>query len=85
MRLQKKGEMVFQNSLNPEDQIRNLVNKVMGEMDLKRFAILYPANSYGKYFMNKLWDKVESNEGMITAVESYDPKSTDFAEENKKK
>ena len=80
----KKGEMVFQNCLNPEDQLRSLVNKVMGEMGLMRFAILYPANSYGKYFMNKLWDKVESNGGMITAVESYDPKSTDFAEEIKK-
>jgi branched-chain amino acid transport system substrate-binding protein len=80
----KKGEMVFQNCLNPEDQLRSLVNKVMGEMDLKRFAILYPANSYGKYFMNKLWDKVESNGGVITAVESYDPKSTDFAVEIKK-
>ena len=80
----KKGEMVFQNCLNPEDQLRSLVNKAMGEMGLMRFAILYPANSYGKYFMNKLWDKVESNGGMITAVESYDPKSTDFAEEIKK-
>ena len=80
----KKGEMVFQNCLNPEDQLRSLVNKVMGEMGLKRFAILYPANSYGKYFMNKLWDKVELNEGVITAVESYDPKSTDFAVEIKK-
>ena len=80
----KKGEMVFQNCLNPEDQLRSLVNKVMGEMGLMRFAILYPANSYGKYFMNKLWDRVESNGGMITAVESYDPKSTDFAGEIKK-
>jgi branched-chain amino acid transport system substrate-binding protein len=80
----KTGEMIFQNCLNPEDQIRSLVNKVMTEMDLKRFAILYPANSYGKYFMNKLWDNVELNEGVITAVESYDPKSTDFAEEIKK-
>ena len=80
----KKGEMVFQNCLNPEDQLRSLVNKVMGEMGLKRFAILYPANSYGKYFMNKLWDKVESNGGVITAVESYDTKSTDFAVEIKK-
>lgn len=80
----KKGDMVFQNCLNPEDQLRSLVNKVMGEMGLKRFAILYPANSYGKYFMNKLWDKVESNGGVITAVESYDPKSTDFAVEIKK-
>jgi branched-chain amino acid transport system substrate-binding protein len=80
----KKGEMVFQNCLNPEDQLKSLVNKVMGEMGLKRFAILYPANSYGKYFMNKLWDKVESNGGVITAVESYDTKSTDFAVEIKK-
>jgi len=80
----KTGEMIFQNCLNPEDQIRSLVNKVMMEMDLKRFAILYPANSYGKYFMNKLWDRVELNEGVITAVESYDPKSTDFAVEIKK-
>jgi len=80
----EKGEMVFQNCLNPEDQLRSLVNKVMGEMGLKRFAILYPANSYGRYFTDKLWDKVESNGGVITAVESYNPKSTDFAVEIKK-
>ncbi len=79
-----KGEMVFQNSLTPEDQLRRLVNKVIGELGLKRFAILYPANAYGRYFMNKLWDKVESQEGIITAVESYDPKVTDFGTEIKK-
>jgi ABC-type branched-subunit amino acid transport system substrate-binding protein len=79
-----KGEMVFQNCLTPEDQLRSLINKVMGEMGLKRFAILYPANAYGRYFMNKLWDKVESEGGMITAVESYNPEDTDFAREIKK-
>ncbi|MEE8299841.1 MAG: penicillin-binding protein activator [Desulfatiglandales bacterium] len=79
-----KGEMVFQNCLTPEDQLRSLINKVMSEMGLKRFAILYPANAYGKYFMNKLWDKVESRGGMITAVESYNPGDTDFAREIKK-
>jgi branched-chain amino acid transport system substrate-binding protein len=79
-----KGDMVFQNCLTPEDQLRSLTNKVIGDMGLKRFAILYPANGYGRYFMNKLWDKVESQGGIITAVESYDPKSTDFAAEIKK-
>jgi len=79
-----KGEMVFQNCLTPEDQLRRLVDKVIGELGLKRFAILYPANAYGRYFMNKLWDKVESQEGIITAVESYDPKVTDFGTEIKK-
>ena len=79
-----KGEMVFQNCLTPEDQLRSLINKAMGEMGLKRFAILYPANAYGRYFMNKLWDKVESEGGVITAVESYNPEDTDFAREIKK-
>ena len=79
-----KGEMVFQNCLTLEDQLRSLVDKVIGELGLKRFAILYPANGYGRYFMNKLWDKVESQGGIITAVESYDPKVTDFGTEIKK-
>jgi len=80
----KKGDMVFQNCFTQEDQLRSLINKVMGEMGLKRFAILYPATTYGKYFMNKLWDKVESQGGVITAAESYNPKDTDFATEIKK-
>ena len=79
-----KGEMVFQNCLTPEDQLRSLMNKVIGELGLKRFAILYPANGYGRYFMNKLWDRVESQGGIITAVESYDPKVTDFGTEIRK-
>ena len=79
-----KGEMIFQNSLAPEDQIRSLVNKVMDEMGLRRFAILYPANPYGTYFMNLFWDKVEYKEGVINAVESYDTQSTDFTPEIKK-
>ncbi len=74
-----KGEMVFQNCLTPEDQVRSLTHKVIGEMGLKRFAILYPDNGYGRYFMNKFWDKVEFLGGEVTAVEAYDPKETDFA------
>jgi branched-chain amino acid transport system substrate-binding protein len=79
-----RGEMVFQNNLAAEDQLRSLTNKVMDEMGLKRFAILYPANPYGMYFMNKFWDKVESKGGLVNAVESYDPQGTDFATEIKK-
>ena len=79
-----RGEMIFQNSLAPEDQIRSLVNKVMDEMGLSRFAILYPANPYGTYFMNIFWDKVDAKGGVINAVESYDTQSTDFTTEIKK-
>jgi branched-chain amino acid transport system substrate-binding protein len=79
-----KGDMVFQNCLTPEDQVRSLTNKVIAEMGLKRFAILYPDDGYGTYFMNKFWDKVESLGAEVTAVEAYDPKETDFAEPIKK-
>jgi branched-chain amino acid transport system substrate-binding protein len=79
-----KGEMVFQNSVAPHDQVRSLVNKVMDEMGLRRFAILYPANPYGSYFMNAFWDTVEKRGGVINAVESYDTQGTDFTEEIKK-
>jgi ABC-type branched-subunit amino acid transport system substrate-binding protein len=79
-----KGEMVFQNCLTPEDQLRSLLNKVVYEMGLARFAILYPDNSYGRYFMNKFWGEAEFRGGIITAVESYNPQDTDFAVQIKK-
>jgi ABC-type branched-subunit amino acid transport system substrate-binding protein/TolA-binding protein len=78
------GEMVFQNCLTPEDQVRSLTNKVLGEIELKRFAILHPDNAYGRYFMNKFWDEVEFHGGTVNAVEAYDPKDTDFATPIKK-
>jgi ABC-type branched-subunit amino acid transport system substrate-binding protein len=74
-----KGEMIFQNCLTPEDQLRALAAKVIGEIGLKRFAILYPANAYGRYFMNRFWDMVESRGAIVTAAEAYSPEDTDFA------
>lgn len=79
-----KGDMIFQNTLAAEDQIRSLVNKAMDEMGLARFAVLYPSNSYGTYFMNLFWDKVDAKGGVINAVESYNPQDTDFTTEIKK-
>jgi ABC-type branched-subunit amino acid transport system substrate-binding protein len=79
-----EGKMVFRNFLTPSKEIRRLLGKAMNEMGLKRFAILYPDNPYGQFFMNLFWDKVEERGGMITAVESYMPDETDFAVEIKK-
>lgn len=78
------GNMIFQNCLTPEDEIERLFNKVILERGLMKFAILYPDNAYGQYFMNKFWDKVESIGGEITAAESYNTEQTDFSNEIKK-
>ncbi len=82
--IEKEREMVFRNFITPSQEITTLLNAVMGKKGVRRFAILYPENSYGRFFMNRFWDKLENMGGVVTAVESYDPESTDFADQIKK-
>jgi len=79
-----EGEMVFRNFLTPSKEIQKILEKAVHDLGLQRFAILYPDNPYGHYFMNLFWDKVDEMGGMIRAVESYKPEETDFAVEIKK-
>ena len=79
-----EGEMVFRNFLTPSKEIKKLIEMAVEEMALKRFAILYPDNSYGRFLMNLFWDEMEERGGSVTAVESYTPEETDFAIEIKK-
>jgi ABC-type branched-subunit amino acid transport system substrate-binding protein len=76
--------MVFRNFLTPSKEIKRLLNPEIFEMGIKRFAILYPDNSYGRFFMNLFWDRLEEIGGTVTAVESYDPDTTDFGDQIKK-
>ncbi|MFC1581046.1 penicillin-binding protein activator [Thermodesulfobacteriota bacterium] len=78
------GDMVFRNFLTPAKEIDSLANAATIGLGLKKFGILYPDNSYGRFFMNLFWDKVEELGGSITAVESYGRDVTDFASQIKK-
>ncbi len=78
------GDMVFRNFLTPAKEVDSLVQATAIGLGLKRFGILYPDNSYGRFFMNLFWDKVEELGGSITAVESYGREVTDFATQIKK-
>jgi len=79
-----EGDMVFRNFLIPSKEIETLLDEAVIGMELDRFAILYPDNSYGRVFMNLFWDKLEEMGGTITAVEFYQPDETDFAVQIKK-
>ena len=46
------GGYVFRNFLTPRTQVDTMVSYLSGALGLKRFAILYPDNSYGRFFMN---------------------------------
>ena len=79
------GDMVFRNFLVPSREVSRLLETAIRRMGIQRFAVLYPDNSYGSYFMNLFWDRVERMGGAVTAVESYDPgQTTDFADQIRK-
>jgi branched-chain amino acid transport system substrate-binding protein len=76
----REGDMVFRNYLTPSKEVGAVLNKCMKDMGMKNFGIFYPDNTYGRFFMNLFWDRVEEMGGSITAVESYKAGETDFAD-----
>ncbi|MFO7739706.1 MAG: penicillin-binding protein activator [Desulfatiglandaceae bacterium] len=80
----EEGTMVFRNFTTPFREVHRLLDIAVSDMHLKRFAILYPENSYGRFLLNLFWDRLETLGGEVTAVESYEPDETDFAEQIKK-
>jgi ABC-type branched-subunit amino acid transport system substrate-binding protein len=80
----KVGEWVFRNYLTPDKEVEALVTKAIGDMGMLRFGIFYPDTSYGRHLMKTFWDRVDEMGGEITAVESYKPGDTDFANGIKK-
>ena len=78
------GSYVFRNFFTPEMQVRAIVSYATGKLGLSDFAILYPEDKYGKYFMNIFWDEVIRQDGKIVGIESYNTNQTDFAKSIKK-
>lgn len=68
----------IRNALTAEMQIRHLVRYAMTELDVSKFAVLYPNDPYGVEYANVFWDEVLVQGGQIAAAQIYDPKETDF-------
>ncbi|MGD8386933.1 MAG: penicillin-binding protein activator [Desulfobacteraceae bacterium] len=79
--LPRIGDMVYRNFLTPSMQVEALLDRAVHILGLHRFGILYPDNPYGHHFMNLFWDGLEALGCEVTAVESYAPDKTDFADE----
>lgn len=73
------GDYVFRNSVTPEMQVDKIVQFAFEKLSAKKFAILFPNDSYGVEFSNIFWDHVLARGGEITAAQTYDPKETDFS------
>ena len=72
------GEFIFRNALTSQMQAERLAAVSIENLGLKRFAILFPNDPYGTEFANFFWDAVRLRGGHVTAVQTYDPKETDF-------
>ena len=76
--LPNEKKWVFRLRMTPEDEVGALVEYAVEEMDLSRFAILYPMNRYGRGMRTRYWDRVRELGGQVVAVAGYDPVATDF-------
>ncbi len=76
--LTELGTSVFRNALTSEMQVQYLVRTAMEDYGMKRFAIIYPNDPYGIEYTNLFWDAVLARGGTVTAVQTYNPKETDF-------
>lgn len=72
------GSGVYRNAVTSEMIVSHLVQTAMSKYGMKKFAILYPNDSYGVELANLFWDQVLARGGQITSVQIYDPKETDF-------
>lgn len=71
-------DFTFRNAVTAEMQVDTLAEFSFQKLSLKRYAILYPNDAYGVEFANKFWDQVLARGGVVTAAQTYDPKSSDL-------
>ncbi len=72
------GDKVFRNFITPDMQMEAIASFTVQSLGLRRFAILYPDETYGLTHMNLFWDKLLEMGGKVVGVESYKPNQTDF-------
>ena len=76
--LLEQGSYVFRTAVTPEKQVRALVRYSREKLGAKRFAVLFPEDSFGEAYAKEYFNAVRMMGGEVTAAESYDPKQTDF-------
>ena len=72
------GDYVFRVFLTNKAQVKLLVAYAAGELELERFGILYPNDSYGRFFEKAFSEELEKFRVKVMAKVGYDPGTTDF-------
>lgn len=70
----------FRLGVTSRAQVEALVDYAVNTRGLKRFAILYPHDDYGKGLRALFWRALEERGGEVVGIASYDPNANDFAD-----
>jgi len=83
-KLNEVGDYVFNFGLTYQTEARGMAQYAVQELNLKRFAILYPESEPGITMMNAFWDEIEKYGGKVVGIENYKPGKKEFSGEIKK-
>ncbi|HHL39768.1 MAG TPA: tetratricopeptide repeat protein [Deltaproteobacteria bacterium] len=81
--VQKTGEYVFRNFMTPRQQAAAVARYAVRTLGLRRFAVLYPKNHYGRELAGYFKREVLSLGATVVGQMGYADRQTDFAEELK--
>jgi ABC-type branched-subunit amino acid transport system substrate-binding protein len=73
------GKQVFRNFIFPSREIKRLLDAAMGDLDIERYAVLYPENPYGRTMLELFREAVLGRGGKLIAAVGYEPGTTDFS------
>ncbi|MGH7820800.1 MAG: penicillin-binding protein activator, partial [Candidatus Binatia bacterium] len=75
------GAPFYRFSMSKEDQVQTLASHLVTGLGLRRWAILYPEDAFGRDVSILFRDRVETLGGRIAALVSYEPRQNDFQRE----
>ncbi len=75
----KAGSGVFRLALTRAMEAEVLADHAVRDLGLRRIAILYPQDDYGREFEELLWQAIEARGARIVGVAGYPPGARDFS------
>jgi len=75
------GDYVFRHFITPRMQVEALLSSATMNFGIRRFAILYPDEPYGRRFAELFINAAKRHEVTIKKVVSYEPNRTDFGDQ----
>ena len=79
-KIEQSEDFIFRNFLTPKNQVEAIVSYAVLQLGIKKFAVLYPDENYGRDFMKLFNEELEKHNGYVSAAAAYDINAVDFSD-----